>query len=90
MLGVADLLFTVMPTLWLIYLIGLHTYLVMSKRRTIELIMENRKKTKIYPINPSSQNKQVRLAMRDTFITKDQQSIPQRKIDQPDMEETPN
>lgn len=37
------------PFVWLWYLIGLHSYLIATKRTTIQLIMENRSKNKIHP-----------------------------------------
>ena len=39
----------VVPVGWLVYLIGLHTYLICAKRTTIELILESRRKNRIHP-----------------------------------------
>ena len=50
-LGIVVLLVASIPVLWLIYLIGLHTYLIIAKRTTIELIMESRRKNRIHPTN---------------------------------------
>lgn len=49
LIGVTDIVLACVPVGWLIYLISLHTYLIVAKRSTIELILESRKRA-----NPSS------------------------------------
>lgn len=39
------------PSLWLMYLVSLHAYIIITKRSTLELIMENRRKNQIHPSN---------------------------------------
>ncbi len=45
-LGITDIVLASVPLAWLIYLISLHTYLIVAKRSTIELILESRKRAK--------------------------------------------
>lgn len=47
--SVLTILISSVPCCWLIYLIILHTYLIITKKTTIQLIMESRKKNKITP-----------------------------------------
>jgi hypothetical protein len=48
--AVADLVLASVPVGWLIYLISLHTYLIVAKRSTIELILESRKRARPHSI----------------------------------------
>ena len=40
---------TVIPVIWLLYLVALHSYLMVSKKSTIQLILESRNGNKIVP-----------------------------------------
>jgi hypothetical protein len=64
------------PSGWLIYLISLHTYLIIAKRTTIELILENRKKNKIHPTNKANNtiNKVIKFELSVQPVFKDQEA----------------
>ena len=40
---------TLIPVIWLLYLVALHSYLMVSKKSTIQLILESRNGNKIVP-----------------------------------------
>jgi hypothetical protein len=72
-MGAIVIILASVPILWLTYLISLHTYLIIAKRSTIELILESRKKNKTGSISPIKTNGTVtkivklELANRVTF-----------------------
>ena len=72
-MGVIVIALASAPILWLTYLISLHTYLIIAKRSTIELILESRKNNKTGSINPIKTNRTItkivklELANRVTF-----------------------
>ena len=49
--SIITILVSTVPSCWLMYLICLHTYLIISKKSTIQLILESRSKHKITPKN---------------------------------------
>jgi len=49
--SIITILLATIPCCWLIYLISLHTYLIITKKSTIQLILETRSKHKVTPKN---------------------------------------
>ena len=47
--SILTVMLSTVPCLWLVYLIVLHTYLILTKKTTIQLILESRAKNRIKP-----------------------------------------
>lgn len=80
--SILTILIACIPCCWLIYLICLHTYLICTKKTTIQLIMESRNKNQIKPKNEKNH------VFKVTF-TKDEvdHSVAIKKVIFPDKEE---
>lgn len=52
--SISTILIAAIPNCWLIYLISLHTYLIIVKKSTIELILESRARNQVKPFSEDS------------------------------------
>lgn len=54
--SIATILVGSVPCCWLLYLFCLHTYLILTKKSTMQLIMETRTKNKVSPSEEDNKN----------------------------------
>jgi hypothetical protein len=83
--SIITILVAAIPDLWLFYLISLHTYLIVAKKSTIQLILESRSRNRIKPEGGDKLKNQI---FKITFARNSvKEEIGVRRVGHPEREE---